>query len=209
LASAYYSRTYNPSYGRVARPQRGSATADENEAEAEAEAEVKQVIIAGEVFERHAHLLRDGQEAEFRVPHLPGRVWKGTVRWLDPEVDPTKRTFLFSMEADDPDDVLKTNMRGHVTLFTEPQRDMLIIPREALIVTGGSQRVVVALGEGRFQPREVIAGVESSDRVAVLSGLEEGENLVASAQFLLDSEANLQAGLQRLADAQGAQEASR
>jgi Cu(I)/Ag(I) efflux system membrane fusion protein len=76
---------------------------------------------------------------------------------------------------------------------------VLSVSREAVIRTGHGDRVVLALGDGRFQPRAVVVGLEGGERVEVLSGLAEGDVVVASAQFLLDSEANLRAGLQRLA----------
>ena len=75
---------------------------------------------------------------------------------------------------------------------------MLTIPHEALIRGAGMTRVVIALGNGRFEVREIRTGMESDDRVEVLSGLKEGEEIVVSAQFLIDSEASLNAGLQRL-----------
>ena len=75
---------------------------------------------------------------------------------------------------------------------------MLHVPRSALIRNGTRDRVVVALGEGRFAAREVVAGGESGDRVAIRDGLREGEQVVVAAQFLLDSEANLDTGLDRL-----------
>jgi len=70
-----------------------------------------------------------------------------------------------------------------------------------LIRSGTDDRVVVALGEGRFQPRRVVPGLESGERVAILDGLAAGEEVVVSGQFLLDSEANLRAGLRRLESA--------
>jgi Cu(I)/Ag(I) efflux system membrane fusion protein len=72
------------------------------------------------------------------------------------------------------------------------------IPRSALIRSGTEERVVVALGDGRFAPRRVVAGAESGERIAIREGLAAGENVVVAGQFLLDSEANLRAGLGRL-----------
>jgi Cu(I)/Ag(I) efflux system membrane fusion protein len=81
---------------------------------------------------------------------------------------------------------------------------VLHIPRSALIRNGSRDRVVVALGEGRFTSREVIAGPEAGERITITQGLQEGERVVVAAQFLLDSEANLGAGLDRLSEGDGA-----
>jgi Cu(I)/Ag(I) efflux system membrane fusion protein len=77
---------------------------------------------------------------------------------------------------------------------------VLNVPRNAVIRGGAGDRVVVALGEGRFMPRAVVAGSASGERVAILEGLAEGERVVVAGQFLLDSEANLRAGLGRIGD---------
>jgi predicted RNA-binding protein with TRAM domain len=93
---------------------------------------------------------------------------------------------------------VKPNMLANVELVGEQAADALNIPRSALIRGGAQDRVVVALGDGRFASRKVVAGPESGDRVTIVEGLREGELVVTSAQFLLDSEANLDAGLERL-----------
>jgi Cu(I)/Ag(I) efflux system membrane fusion protein len=89
-------------------------------------------------------------------------------------------------------------MYATVNIYAGPKKDVLSIPREALIKTGDGQRVIVALGEGRFKPREVIAGIESGDFVEIRHGLKEGDRVVTSAQFLIDSEANLKASFDRM-----------
>jgi len=92
---------------------------------------------------------------------------------------------------------LKPNMFADVRIFTDPQRGVLKIPREALIVTGKRQSVIVARGDGRFQPVDVVTGMRNDDEVEILSGLKEGEQVVVSGQFLIDSEANLRASFAR------------
>jgi hypothetical protein len=159
---------------------------------------VREVTIAGEVFERHLPLLTEGLEAEFRLPYLPDRSWKGTVAWVDQELDPVKRTLLFNVQVETDDERLRTHVRGDLTLYTAPASDVLLVPREAVIRTGSEARVVLALGEGRFQPRPVMIAAEGDEQVAIGSGLQEGDEVVTSAQLLLDSEASLRAGLRRL-----------
>jgi Cu(I)/Ag(I) efflux system membrane fusion protein len=91
-------------------------------------------------------------------------------------------------------------MLARVTLLGDPGPEAVTIPRNALIRSGTEDRVVVALGEGRFAPRRVTAGAESGERVAIVEGLAAGEPVVVAGQFLIDSEANLRSGLERLGD---------
>jgi Cu(I)/Ag(I) efflux system membrane fusion protein len=91
-------------------------------------------------------------------------------------------------------------MLASVSLLSGEAAETVNIPRTALIRSGTEDRVVIALGEGRFVPRRVVTGQESGDQVAVLEGLAAGEKVVVAGQFLLDSEANLRAGLERLGE---------
>jgi hypothetical protein len=97
-------------------------------------------------------------------------------------------------------------MSALVVVEAEPLADVLLVPREAVILTGKGARVVVAQDGGRFQQRQVQAEDLGEDEMVIHSGLEEGERVVVSAQFLLDSEANLQAGLSRLSGGEPAAE---
>jgi Cu(I)/Ag(I) efflux system membrane fusion protein len=93
---------------------------------------------------------------------------------------------------------LKPNMFAEVKIYGGPQADTLQIPAEALIRTGKRDTVVTALGDGRFQPVDVVVGAQSNGNVEILSGLEEGDEIVTSGQFLIDSESSLQASFQRM-----------
>ncbi|MEO7148736.1 MAG: hypothetical protein ABIY40_02175, partial [Rhodanobacteraceae bacterium] len=99
---------------------------------------------------------------------------------------------------------LQPNMYAHVTLQTAPRADVLYIPSQALIQTGQSQRVALALGDGRFDICPVQAGFSNGNRVAILKGLRAGQRVVVSAQFLIDSEANVDAAALRLGSGQSA-----
>lgn len=162
------------------------------------------VWLLAEVFERQASWVEVGQRAEARVPAMPGRVWQGRVDYIYPDLDPQTRTLRVRLRFDNPDGALKPNMFAQVAVAADPRPAVLQVPREAVIRDGRSARVVVALGEGRFQARPVVLGIESGDQVEILDGLEEGETVVTSAQFLIDSEASLQAGLQRMEPIQAA-----
>ena len=157
--------------------------------------DLSSVWVLADVFEGEAGWVKQGQSAEVRLPSLPERVWEGTVEYIYPNLDPETRKLKVRMRFENPDEVLKPNMLAEVTIFGGPKHDVLAVPREALIETGKQQRLVVAQGEGRFQPREVTVGVERGDWVEISVGLEDNEQVVVSGQFLIDSESNLQASL--------------
>jgi len=160
--------------------------------------DLSSVWVLADVFEGQADWVKQGQSAEVRLPSVPDRVWKGIVEYIYPNLDPETRTLKVRMRFDNPDEVLKPNMLTEVTIFGGPKRDVLAVPRAALIETGKQQRLVVERGDGRFQPREVTAGMERGDWVEIAAGLEENERVVVSGQFMIDSESNLQASLSHL-----------
>jgi Cu(I)/Ag(I) efflux system membrane fusion protein len=145
---------------------------------------------------------------EIRVPARPGRVWEGRVDYLYPELDPKTRTLRVRLVVENPDLELKPNMFADVVIYGGPKHEVLKIPAEALIVTGERATVVKALAEGRFQPVDVVTGMERGGEVEILSGLEEGDRIVLSGQFLIDSESSLQASFMRLSTGQGGEGAA-
>ena len=161
-------------------------------------ASLDHVWLLAEVFERQANWVRSGQTAEATMPSMPGKVWQGKVDYVYPDLDARTRTLRVRLRFENPDEVLKPNMFAHVVINGDTERDVLSIPSEALIREAHSQHVILALGEGRFKVRDVVAGIESGDRVEIKSGLAEGDDIVTSAQFLLDSESSFKAGMQRM-----------
>jgi Cu(I)/Ag(I) efflux system membrane fusion protein len=161
-------------------------------------AELSSVWLLAEVFERQADWVKVGQPAEVRLPYLPGRTWEGQVEYIYPSLDPRTRTLKVRLRFNNPDEALKPNMYAHVKIFGGPKEDTIVIPLEALIRTGREDRVILALGAGRFESRTVTAGIESGDWVEILTGIEAGEAVVVSGQFLIDSEASLKASMRRM-----------
>ena len=161
-------------------------------------ANLDRVWLLAEVFERQADWVRIGLSAEATLPSMPGEVMKGNVQYVYPDLDPKTRTLRVRLRFDNPDGRLMPKMYVHVTIHGEPKRDVLNIPREALIREGSEERVILTLGNGRFEARPVSAGIESGDRVEIKSGLEQGDMVVVSSQFLIDSESSLKASLQRM-----------
>jgi Cu(I)/Ag(I) efflux system membrane fusion protein len=160
--------------------------------------ELDSLWVIAEIPEAQSGWVRAGTGAELSFPAMPGRTLNGRVEYVYPELDPETRSVRARITLDAPPGVLRPNMLASISLLGEPGEPVVNIPRSALIRSGTEDRVVVALGDGRFQPRRVVPGLESGERIAILEGLAAGEEVVVSGQFLLDSEANLRAGLRRL-----------
>lgn len=169
-------------------------------------ADLSSVWLIAEVFESQADWVKVGQTAEVSLAFLPGRIWEGTVEYIYPSLDAKTRTLKARLRFDNPDEALKPNMYANVRIFGGARDDTIVIPVEALIRTGRESRVVMALGEGRFASRTVTAGIESGDQVEIIAGLEPGEEVVTSGQFLIDSEASLKASMTRMQASDNADE---
>ncbi len=151
-----------------------------------------------ELFERESVLVEQGQDTEMQLDYLPGRRWRAKVGYVYPVLDVATRTVRVRMVLDNSDGLLKPGMFGEVTIFTRSAQDVLSIPREALIRGAPVDRVVLALGDGRFRSQEVAVGREAGGRVEILGGLSEGTQVVTSGQFLIDSESSRDADLARM-----------
>jgi Cu(I)/Ag(I) efflux system membrane fusion protein len=163
-------------------------------------ADLSEVWVMVDVFEQQIAWVTPGLAAEITTPAYPGRIWEGAVEFVYPEVDPRARTLRARLEFKNPDEALKPNMFVEAVIYGGPKRDVLILPREALILSGERELVVKALGDGRFQPVAVETGMWRGEEVEVRSGLAEGDEVVVSGQFLIDSESNLRASFRRMGD---------
>lgn len=161
-------------------------------------ARLDRVWVIAEVFERQAGWVKPGQRAEVQLDYVPGQTWAGTVDYVYPELDPKTRTLRVRLRFENEAATLRPNMFARVTVHGDSTGDVVHVPREALIRGGATDRVVVALGQGRFRSQAVTVGIESGDRVAILDGLSAGEQVVTSGQFLIDSESNIGSALERM-----------
>ena len=161
-------------------------------------AKLDTIWVIAEVFERQAAWVKAGQRAKVELDYLPGEIWDGTVDYVYPELDPKTRTLKVRLRFDNQSESLQPNMFARVTILGEGFGDVVHIPREALIRGGSVNRVVLALPEGRFRSQPVKIGIESGDRIAIREGVSEGDLIVASGQFLIDSESNIEAALERM-----------
>jgi Cu(I)/Ag(I) efflux system membrane fusion protein len=163
-------------------------------------ARLDSVWVLAEVFERQSDWVRVGQAADVRLDYLPGRIWRGKVDFIYPELDPVTRTLKVRLRVDNSDETLRPNMFARITIEGTATEPVVNIPAQALIRGGRLNRVVVALGNGRFRSKAVEVGIESGDRVEIRSGLDRGDLVVTSGQFLIDSESNLEAEFARMGD---------
>jgi len=161
-------------------------------------AELDKVWVLAEVFERQSAWVKPGQSAMVELDYLPGEMWHGSVDYVYPELDPKTRTLKVRLRFDNAAQSLRPNMFARVKIQGDSVGEVVHVPREALIRGGSVDRVVVALGEGRFRAQPVEIGIESGDRVAIQKGISVGDLVVVSGQFLIDSESNIESALKRM-----------
>ena len=159
------------------------------------------VWVNAEVRESQASEVRPGNLVEARAAALPGTVFKGRVSAILPEVNPATRTFKARVEIANPGGRLVPGMFATVNFAPMARNEVLLVPTEAVIQTGKRSVVIVAQSDGRFAPVDVELGVEANGQSEIRKGLEAGQKVVVSGQFLLDSEASLKSTLARLESA--------
>ncbi|MGD2272200.1 MAG: efflux RND transporter periplasmic adaptor subunit [Desulfobacterales bacterium] len=157
------------------------------------------VWVDVDVYEYELPWVREGMAAEMELTYIPGKRFKGKVLFIYPYLEVRTRTAKLRLSFSNPDYQLKPGMYANIYLKSVVSKKSLVIPQEAVIDSGVRQIVFVAVGEGKFQPREVNIGLEGNENeYQVLKGLSEGEEIVLSAQFMLDSESRLREAVQKM-----------
>ena len=159
---------------------------------------LKQVWVNAEVFERQASQIYVGSQVSMTLDYLPGYEWKGKVDYIYPTLDSKTRTIKVRLKFENKNELLKPGMFAQVKIQGKRSKETLVIPREAVIRTGNSSRVVLALGEGKFKSVNVKVGQYNEEYAQILYGLTQGEKVVTSAQFLLDSESSKTSDFKRM-----------
>ncbi|HJT86273.1 MAG TPA: efflux RND transporter periplasmic adaptor subunit [Bryobacteraceae bacterium] len=154
-------------------------------------ADLSTVWVIADVFEYEASNVRLNQPATLTLDYLPGRVFRGRVSYILPQVDPATRTLKVRIQFENPGEVLKPDMYGQVEIRAGGGR-RLVVPASAVLNSGDRQVVFVDRGNGNFEPRDVKIGAQDDQGVEILSGLKAGERIVTSGNFLLDSESRLE-----------------
>lgn len=153
-------------------------------------ADLSSVWVEGDLFEQDLQFIELGLQSHIEVAAYPGEHFMGRVSFVYPTVDTASRTNRVRVTLDNPDLRLKPGM--FATMFFDTKLpDALAVPLEAVLVTGERNLVFVRDAEGMLQPREVVLGPRAGDYVQILAGLESGETIVGSANFLVDAESRL------------------
>ncbi len=158
-------------------------------------ADLSSIWVEAEIYEYETPLVKVGQQAKLTLAAHPGQTFTGRVAYLYPTVEAMTRTLKARLEFTNAGLILKPGMYADVQIAS-PSGETLAIPEEAVLDSGTRKVVFVKQGEGTFIPREVTLGTRASGYYPVLSGLKEGELVVSSPNFLVDSESRLQAALQ-------------
>lgn len=161
-------------------------------------ADLDALWVIAEVYEFDAPWVYAGQKATIELDYLPGVTQEATVDYVYPVLDTKTRTLQVRLVMPNPAVALKPGMLATVRIHTEPVGDVLTVPIEAVIHSGERNVVFVHLGNGRFEPRELTLGVRGDETYEVKAGLAEGESVVTSGQFLLDSESRLKEAVKKL-----------
>ena len=159
--------------------------------------DLSRVWVNADVYESELPLVQVGQEADVTMPTVPPRMLDGEIAYIDPVLDPATRTARARVTLSNQNGELKPEMFVEVGIHVE-LGDRLIVPQSAVLRTGERQIVFVDRGGGVFEARLVTLGVRAGDDIEVVAGLEAGERVVASANFLIDAEAQVQGVLRRL-----------
>ncbi|MCP4039509.1 MAG: HlyD family efflux transporter periplasmic adaptor subunit, partial [bacterium] len=162
-------------------------------------ADLSSVWVLADIYEYELPWVALGQEGVVELSYLPGRKFTGPVTHVSPFLDPKTRTAQIRLELPNLDRALKPEMFGNTVIAGMPREGVLAVSQDAIIHSGRRSLVIVALGEGRFDPRDVELGLDSGDGwIEVTRGVSPGEEVVVSGQFLIDSESNLQEAVKKL-----------
>lgn len=164
--------------------------------------DLSRVWIEGEVFEPDLSSVYVGQRVTAEFPALPGEERAGRITYVYPTLNPETRTARVRVEMANPDLRLKPGMYAAFH-FSAPTERVVNVPRSAVLVTGKRTLVFVRDSIGTLTPREIVTGRTTDDRIEIMSGLGEGETVVASATFLVDAESNLGSALGGMANMPG------
>jgi Cu(I)/Ag(I) efflux system membrane fusion protein len=159
--------------------------------------DLSRVWVLVDIYEAELGRAKVGMPADLTVQAAPGKTFRGRIAFVDAVMDPKTRTAKARLEFPNPAGELKPEMFGDVLLKGQG-REGLIVPLDAVLDAGATKVAFVALGDGKFEPREVTTGITVGEKVEIRSGLKAGDDVVVRANFLVDSESRLKAALAQL-----------
>lgn len=154
-------------------------------------ADLSRIWVNVDIYEDDLPWMKIGDRAEMTVRAAPGRSFSGKVTFIHPTMQKKSRTVRIRLEFDNPDLVLKPGMFANVKLHTDAQPEAVVVPSEAIIRSGRQEQLFVVRAPGKFEPRLVTLGISSGGFTQILEGVDVGEEVVTSSQFLIDSESKL------------------
>ncbi|HKO89283.1 MAG TPA: efflux RND transporter periplasmic adaptor subunit, partial [Burkholderiales bacterium] len=157
--------------------------------------DLSSVWVIADIFEQEIGALKAGAKAQVTLGAYPGRRFEGTMSYVYPTLTPESRTVAVRIELSNSDGALKPGMFAQVEIASGGNKPSLTVPSSAVIDSGTRTVVLVDLGEGRFEPREVKLGARTSQFAEIRAGLRDGELVVVAANFLIDAESNLKAAI--------------
>jgi Cu(I)/Ag(I) efflux system membrane fusion protein/cobalt-zinc-cadmium efflux system membrane fusion protein len=161
--------------------------------------DLSRIWVTAEIYEHDAPWVEVGQPAQMELTYEPGKVIEGRVAYIYPTLDKSSRTLPVRLEFENPDNRLKPGMFATVYIQFQRRNNVLVVPTEAILHSGVRQLVFITQDDGHFEPREITTGlVGDRDGTEVLSGLEEGNLVVISGQFLIDSESQLNEAIAKM-----------
>lgn len=161
--------------------------------------DISAVWVVAKVFERDLSAVGIGSNVQINLLSLPDRTYDGTVSFISPQIDRDTRTADVRIKVPNPDGILRADMFASVVIHTALAATQVSVQSSAIIDSGTRQLVFIAKGDGRFEPRQVKAGIRSEGYTAITDGLKDGEEVVIEAAFLIDAESNLLSAGQSLA----------
>jgi len=153
--------------------------------------DLSRVWVIVDMYEDDIPWVRLGDTAKMKVAGIPGRTFTGKVAYIYPYLEAKTRTIKIRLEFNNPELALKPDMFANVDIQANKHVDALVVPAEAIVRTGTHEQVFVQRAPGKFEPRKVTLGLSADGQVQILHGLQAGEVVVNSSQFLLDSESKL------------------
>lgn len=160
-------------------------------------ADLSTIWVYVDIFEYEAPYVHVGQTTQMQLSYFPGKSYRGKVTYIYPTLDPKTRTIKVRMEFPNPGYELKPDMYADVQLNVD-YGTRTLVPSEAVLNSGTRQVVFIAKGDGYFEPRDIKIGDQFDGQTVVLAGLKPGEKIVASGNFLIDSESRLGAAMQQM-----------
>jgi Cu(I)/Ag(I) efflux system membrane fusion protein len=165
-------------------------------------ADLATVWVYADIYEHELPWVKVGDAVEMRLDGVPDRVFKGHLAFIYPYAEAKTRTIKVRLVFDNSELLLKPDMFADVTIYADKQLNAVVIPVEAVVRSGVKNQVFVVQGAGKFEPREITTGLSSDGNVTVLKGLKAGEEVVTSAQFLIDSESKLREATEKMVEPQ-------